>query len=79
MPEVSAMKHRETRLGEWKPIHRLAFLFLGLMCIAAGTLSLLRGRTYYPNVWGAPVFAPFILFVGFLCLVAALRVWKRIL
>jgi len=71
------MKHRENNLIYWKPISRWAFLFLGLMCIATGTLSLLRGRTHYPNVWGAPVFAPFTLFVGFLCLLAALRVWER--
>jgi hypothetical protein len=70
------MKHRETKLREWKPVHRFAFVFLGLMCIATGTLSLLRGRTHYPNVWGAPVFAPFTIFGGLLCLVAAFRLWK---
>jgi hypothetical protein len=71
------MKHRETKLREWKPIHRFAFLFLGLMCIGTGALSLLNGRTHYRNVWGAPVFAPFVIFGGFLCLAAALTIWKK--
>ena len=71
------MKGRKTKLSEWKPFDRYTFLFLGLMCIATGTLSLLRGRTHYANVWGEAVFAPFVIFGGFLCLLAALRVWKR--
>ena len=71
------MKGQKTKLREWKPFDRYAFLFLGLMCIAMGTLSLLRGRTHYPNVWGEPVFAPFTIVVGFLCLLGALKVWKR--
>jgi len=71
------MKFRESKLREWKPIHRFAFLFFGLMLIVTGTLSLLAGRTHYRNVWGAPVFAPFVIFGGFLCLLAAIKVWKK--
>jgi hypothetical protein len=77
IPEVSAMKRWETKLREWKPIHRFTFLFLGLMFIAMGSLSLLSGRSHYRNVFGAAVFVPFVIFVGFLCLLAALRLWKR--
>ena len=71
------MKGRKAALSDWKPSVRFTFLFLGLMCITTGTLSLLAGRTHYQNVWGAPIFAPFVIFGGFLCLLAALRLWKR--
>jgi hypothetical protein len=77
MPKAIAMKYREAKLKEWRPIHRFAFLLLGLMLIGTGTFSLLKGRTHYPNVWGAAVFAPFVIFSDFLCLVAAFTLWKK--
>jgi len=65
------MKSRDKKLREWKPFDRFAFVFLGLMLIATGTLSLLRGHLHYPNVWGEAVFAPFVIFGGLLTLVVA--------
>jgi len=42
-----------------------------------GTLTLLRGHLHYPNVWGEPVFAPFVIFGGILTLIAAFTIrWK---
>jgi hypothetical protein len=71
------MKGWKTKLSESKPFDRFTFLFLGLLCIATGALSLLAGRTHYRNVWGAPVFAPFAIFVGLLCLLGALKTWNK--
>ena len=72
MSETNVMKFRESKLREWKPIHRFAFLLFGLMLIGTGAFSLLNGRTHYHNFWGAPVFAPFVIFVGLLFLVGLL-------
>jgi hypothetical protein len=71
------MKNRDIKLREWKPVYRWGFAFLGLMLIATGMLSLLTGKLHYRNYWGAPVFAPFAIFVGLLTMIVAFVVRKK--
>ena len=56
---------------------RFALVVIGLMAICSGGLSLLGGKLHYSNYWGAPVFAPFVVLVGFLSLVGAFFLSKR--
>jgi len=37
----------------------------------------LGGRTNYVNSWGGPVFAPFAVFAGLLCLMGVFTHWKK--
>ncbi len=71
------MKNRETKLRDWKPIHRLFFGIFGLMFIGMGLFALLLGRTHYQNYWGGAVFAPFAIFVGLLALVGVFNHRKQ--
>lgn len=71
------MKKRDVKPVEWRPIHRFGLILIGLMFIAIGTLSLLRGRTHYETFWGGAVFAPFAIFVGLLALVVVFVRWRK--
>jgi Ni,Fe-hydrogenase I cytochrome b subunit len=66
-----AMAKRAAKRKEWKPIHRLAFAFIGLMLIGSGSLTLLSGKLHYRNYWHAPVFAPFAILVGMIAIAVA--------
>jgi hypothetical protein len=50
---ATAMKKRDVKPMEWRPIHRFGFSLMGLMFIAMGTFTLLRRKTHYENYWGA--------------------------
>jgi hypothetical protein len=71
------MRNRDPKLRDSEPMQPRVYVFFGLLLIATGTLSLLTGKTHYRNVWGAPVFAPFVIFGGLLALIAAFKVRKR--
>jgi polyferredoxin len=74
-----AMKKRDVKREELRPIYRLGFILIGLMFIAMGALPLLRGKTHYETYWGGAVFGPFAIFVGLLLPVAVFtqrRKWK---
>ena len=43
------------------------------MVFALGLLTLLRGRQYYFNYWGGPVFAPFAILIGALAVFVAYK------
>jgi hypothetical protein len=51
-------------------------MFLGLVFMATGMLTLLQGKLHYSNYWGAPVFAPFAILIGILLVVFAFRSGK---
>jgi len=74
---ATAMKKRDVKLREWRPVHLFGFAVIGVMFIAMGALSLLRGQTHYENYWGGAVFAPFAVFVGFLFLVGVFTHWRK--
>lgn len=59
------------------PKQRLGWVFVGLIVIATGVLSLLEGGTNYRNFWGLVVFAPFTVVVGLLLIVAVVVAWMR--
>jgi hypothetical protein len=71
------MKKSHVKPMEWRPIHRFGFSLMGLMFIAMGERSLLRGRTHYENYWGGAVFAPFAIFIGLLMLIAVFIRWRK--
>ena len=45
------MAKRADSTKEWKPIHRLAFAFFGLVLVGSGSLTLLSGKLHYRNHW----------------------------
>ena len=55
---------------------QLVFVVLGLMMLASGSVTFVSGHLHYFNYRHAPVFAPFAILIGILCLVAAFRVRK---
>lgn len=67
------MRKRDAQIEEHKPIGRLMLILVGVLFLSTGAGSLLRGRSHYPNYWGAPVFAPFTILLGLLSFVAAVR------
>jgi|HubBroStandDraft_4_1064222.scaffolds.fasta_scaffold2554253_1 hypothetical protein len=71
------MKKHEVKPMEWRPINRLGFMLIGLMLIAVGTRTLLRGMTHYETFWGSAVSAPFAIFIGLLVLVVAFVRWRK--
>jgi hypothetical protein len=71
------MRNRDPKLAQWKPIQRYSFALLGLTLIAMGVLNLFAGRLHYGNYWGAPVFTPFVIFIGALVLIGAFRYRKE--
>jgi hypothetical protein len=71
------MKKRDVKPREWRPIHRFGFILIGLMFIAMGTFTLLRGKTHYETYWGGPVFAPFAILIELLSLVGVFTHWRK--
>jgi hypothetical protein len=71
------MKKRDVKPREWRPIHRFGLILMGLMSIAVGARTLLRGRTHYETFWGGAVFAPFAIFIGLLVLIAVFVRWRK--
>jgi len=65
------MAKRAAATKKWKPIHRFAFAFIGLILVGSGSLTLLSGELHYRNYWHAPVFAPFAILVGMISIAAA--------
>jgi hypothetical protein len=60
-----------------KPIYRLGMVLLALFLVILGALDMLSGRTNYYNHWGHVVFAPFLILIGFLLIVAIVFAWAR--
>jgi len=65
------------RLELRRPIDWYGFDFAGIVLIATGTFALLTGEIHYGNYWGAPVFAPFAIFIGLLTLIAVFTQWRK--
>jgi hypothetical protein len=66
------MSYRESSsLFEWiKPINRLGMVLFALFLVILGALDMLSGRTNHYNHWGQMVFAPSLILIGFLLIVA---------
>lgn len=59
--------------AEGAPRHRWTLVFIGIVAIATGSLSLLAGKLHYQNYFNALVFAPYAILFGIMAVVAALR------
>jgi hypothetical protein len=73
----TARKKRDVKPSEWAADSSVRFRFDGGMFIVMGALPLLRGKTYYENNWGGPVFAPFAIFIALLFLVGVFTPWRK--
>lgn len=71
------MKGLKAQSNRRKPIHPGALAFLGLLLLGLGGANLFAHRLHYPNVWGAPVFVPFVILSGVLALAGAIRLWIK--
>jgi len=55
---------------------QLAYVVVGLMMLASGSVTFVSRHLHYYKYWYASVFAPFAILIGILCLVAAFRMRK---
>ena len=73
------MKNRD-RTGLFdgiKPIYRTGLVLLALFLVVSGVFKALSVRTNYYNFWGHLAFAPSLVFVGLLLIVAMILAWVR--
>jgi hypothetical protein len=67
------MKGARAKSREWTLKERAFLGFAGAVVMGLGVMTLLQGNLHYQNSWHAPVFAPFAIVVGALCLFVAAR------
>jgi hypothetical protein len=67
------MKDARAKSREWTLKERALLGFAGALVMGLGVMTLLQGKLYYQNWWCAPVFAPFAIVVGPLCLFVAFK------
>lgn len=60
-----------------KPIYRLGIVLFALFLMVSGVFKVLSGRTNYYNLWGHLAFAPSLILVGLLLIVAMIFAWVR--
>jgi len=71
------MRRQNAQSDRWKPIHPGALALIGLLLLGTGATDLFAHRLHYANVWGAPVFVPFVIVGGVLALAGAVRLWTK--
>jgi hypothetical protein len=67
------MKDARAKSREWTLKERAFLGFAGALVMGLGVVTLLQGKLHYQNWWHAPVFAPFAIVVGALCVFVAFK------
>jgi hypothetical protein len=67
------MRRKRVSVRPWTLKQRSAFIFVGLLIMGWGIVTLLQGKLHYQNYWHAPVFAPFAVLIGVLMVFAAIK------
>jgi hypothetical protein len=67
------MKRVRNKWREWTFKERAFLGCAGVLVMGLGAATLLQGKLQYQNWWHAPVFAPYAIVVGALCLFAAFK------
>lgn len=57
--------------------NRLGMIFVSLALLTPALGAVLGHRTFYQNIWGAPVFVPIALFGGLCVLCLVIVRWNR--
>ena len=59
-------------------VGRIALIAVGLLFLMTGIFDIVRGRLFYPNYWGGPVFAPITILVGLLAMIIGIFRFKNL-
>jgi hypothetical protein len=70
-------RHSTGLLDGVKPIYRLGLVLVALLLVSSGVRHVLSGRTHYYNPWGNLLFAPFLILIGLLLMVAIIVAWVK--
>jgi hypothetical protein len=67
------MKRSNAKPQPWTLRERAFLVFVRVLVMALGVVTLLQGKLHYQNYWHGAVFAPFSVLIGALSLFVAIK------